>query len=71
MADTVQMTSKDGVSVTVAEATEHTLSRMGYVRADEATEPAEKPKPTRRRAPRKTAEPSTESAPVKGSGPFG
>lgn len=69
MAETVQLTSPTGLSVSASETAAPALILMGYSRADD--EPAEKPKPTRRRAPRKTAEPSTESAPAKGSGPFG
>lgn len=71
MADTVQMTSRDGVAVTVAEPTARNLARMGYVRTDVTAEPAPKPKATRKRASRKTAEPAKGTTPVKGSGPFG
>lgn len=71
MADTIQMTSRDGVTVTVAKPTARTLERMGYVRTDVTAVPAPKPKATRKRASRKTAEPAEGSTPPKGSGPFG
>lgn len=70
MADTVQLTSPSGVTVTVAETAAVTLTQMGYVRTDEPATP--KPKTTRRRSPRKTKDTADTAAPSKGAaGPFG
>lgn len=65
MSDSVNLTSPAGVTVTTNATTASVLKTMGY------TSSAEKPKTTRKRASRKTAEPAKGNTPAKGSGPFG